>query len=239
VYTDYGYGYVDLDKHGSDLQHESKFVVSIIEGLKEDTESEDNAQPTEAEKQSEQKDPLDPKEESKVQKVPSIPAKFDQVKLITLSDLKPHLPPDKFREVERTYDAIIRVNFLNGAIGGIRRRNISSRITIRVKTMHGKRLSHSIEVSIFDRVKTVIDKLMKIDQDDMVRYISYKLLLCMGKMQALDLKKLIWQCGLKNDTQLLFVGNRNFQWDPNGKGQDIYVSSHRHPDTALDRTEQP
>jgi len=60
-----------------------------------------------------------------------------------------------------------------------------------------------------------------------VRYISYKLYYCMGKMQALDLKKQIWSVGLKNDCQLLLVGNRNFQWDPNGKGQDIYVSFNR------------
>lgn len=94
MYTDYGYGYVDLDKHGADLEHESTFVASIVERLKEDTESEDNAQPTEA--KSEQKaDSPESQEESK-SKVPAIPAKFDQVKLRQLSDLKPHLPLDKF-----------------------------------------------------------------------------------------------------------------------------------------------
>jgi hypothetical protein len=138
--------------------------------------------------------------------------------------LKAHLPSEKFKEIELSFDRIIRVQFLNGAVGGIRRRNISSKVTIRVKTMHGKRLTHLVELSIFDRVETIIDKLRKLEQAEMLQYISYKLIYCMGKMNALDFKKTIWSLGLKNDSQLLLVGNRTFQWDLTLKGQDIYVS---------------
>jgi len=98
--------------------------------------------------------------------------KYDQVKLKSLKDLEPFIPPEKLKSVEIQFDRIIRVDFLNGAIGGIRRRNISSKITLRVKTMHGKRLTHSVEVSIFDKVEVVIEKLLKLEQDEMVRYLS-------------------------------------------------------------------
>ena len=105
------------------------------------------------------------------------------------------------------------MNFLNGAVGGICRRNISSKVALRVKTMHGKRTTHSLEVSIFDKLEVVIDKLFKLEQNEMVRYFNYKLLYCMSKVTPLDLKKTIWSLGLKTGSQLLLVGNRSFQWD--------------------------
>lgn len=64
--------------------------------------------------------------------------------------------------------------------------------------MHGKRLTHSVEVSIFDKVEVVIEKLLKLEQDEMVRYLSYKLIYCMAKVTPLDLKKTVWSQGLKN-----------------------------------------
>lgn len=85
-------------------------------------------------------------------------------------------------------------------VGGICRRNISSRITLRIKTLHGTRPTHSIEVSIFDRLEIVIDKLFRIEKEEMLRYFSYKLLHCIGKLTTLDLKKSIHSLGLKNGT---------------------------------------
>ena len=197
VYTDYGYGHVDLAAHGKDLEVGSDMIDSIWSSLAG--------------------------EESKSTK-PVIPEKFDTLTFKEIKDLQPHMPAHQYAELERAYDRIIRVNFINGAIGGIRRRNISSKITLKVKTMHGKRKTHSIEVSIFDKVEVLMDKLLKLEQDEMVRYLSYKLLYCMGKVQTLDLSKVIWTLGLKNGSQILLVGNRNFQWDPLSKGQDIQVS---------------
>jgi hypothetical protein len=47
-----------------------------------------------------------------------------------LKDLKQYLSHEKYNDIEKSFDKIIRVNFRNGAIGGIRRRNISSKITL-------------------------------------------------------------------------------------------------------------
>lgn len=64
--------------------------------------------------------------------------------------------------------------------------------------MHGKRLTHNIEVSIFDKVEVIIDKLIKLETEELVKYLSYKFLFCMGKVQTLDFNKSIWSQGLKN-----------------------------------------
>lgn len=69
------------------------------------------------------------------------------------------MPAENFDEVQKVFDKIITVNFRNGAIGGIRRKNISSKITIKVKTMHGDRKTHNIEVSIFDKAEIINEKL--------------------------------------------------------------------------------
>jgi len=55
--------------------------------------------------------------------------------------------------------------------------------------MHGKRLTHNIEVSIFDKVEVIIDKLIKLETEELVKYLSYKFLFCMGKVQTLDFNK--------------------------------------------------
>jgi hypothetical protein len=52
--------------------------------------------------------------------------------------------------------------------------------------LHGIRATHSIEVSIFDKLEVVIEKLMRFDKGEMLRYFSYKFLHCMGKLTALD-----------------------------------------------------
>ena len=57
-----------------------------------------------------------------------------------------------------------------------------------------------MDVSIFDKVEAIIDKLFRRDQNDMIKYLNYKLYYCMGKMQALDLKKSIASYRLKNDS---------------------------------------
>lgn len=64
--------------------------------------------------------------------------------------------------------------------------------------MHGKRLTHNIEVSIFDKVEVIIDKLIKLETEELVKYLSYKLFFCMGRVQTLDFNKSIWSQGLKN-----------------------------------------
>jgi|LakMenEpi03Oct11_1017367.scaffolds.fasta_scaffold03469_2 hypothetical protein len=53
--------------------------------------------------------------------------------------------------------------------------------------MHGKRETHKIEVSIFDKVELLIEKLSEIEPDEMLKYYSSRLLYCMGKLQTLKL----------------------------------------------------
>lgn len=66
--------------------------------------------------------------------------------------------------------------------------------------MHGKRTTHMIEVSIYDKAEVLIDKLLKIEQAELLKYISIKLMHCMGSVKTLDLKKTIYSLGLKNDS---------------------------------------
>jgi len=187
VYTDYGYGHVDLVKHGHDLELPTDTVENLLNLLRETSLS-----------QKEEAEENKPKQ--------SFADRFDQVTFQELKDLKPHLPSDKYDQLKRSFERIIHVQFTNGMVGGICRRNISSRITIKVKTLHGTRPTHSIEVSIFDKLEVVIDKLLHLQQDEMLRYFSYKLLHCMSKLTTLDLKKSIHSLGLRNGTQLLLWG---------------------------------
>lgn len=48
--------------------------------------------------------------------------------------------------------------------------------------MHGDRRTHRVEVSIFDRLMVVIDKLTKLEETEMLKYSCYKLMYCMGKI---------------------------------------------------------
>lgn len=42
VYTDYGYGHVDLSKHGKDLEHPPEMVENLVKMLAEDAKSEES-----------------------------------------------------------------------------------------------------------------------------------------------------------------------------------------------------
>lgn len=146
VFTEYGYGHVDLTKHGADLEKPNELVEQILAQFNENKEEKEE------------------KEESKDEKPKLvIPEKFDSINFTELKDLQPHISSEKYDELQTMFNKIIRVQFLNGAIGGVRRRNISTKITLRVKTLHGKRPTYPVEVSIFDKVEVVIDKLLKIE----------------------------------------------------------------------------
>jgi len=50
------------------------------------------------------------KEESKDAKAKlCLPEKFDTISFKTIKDLQPHIPADKFTELEKVFDKIIRV----------------------------------------------------------------------------------------------------------------------------------
>lgn len=72
--------------------------------------------------------------------------------------------------------------------------------------MHGKRETHKIEVSIFDKVELLIEKLSEIEPDEMLKYYSSRLLYCMGKLQTLKLDKTFESLNLKNHSKILLLG---------------------------------
>jgi len=72
--------------------------------------------------------------------------------------------------VRAIYDTIIPIKFRWGGHGFLKRSRISSHITVRVKTLHGKRLTHSIKVSILDKVEKIGEKLIEADPDELSAY---------------------------------------------------------------------
>jgi len=69
--------------------------------------------------------------------------------------------------VSKIYNKIMHVKFRWGGDGYIQRRLISSKITVNVKTLHGQRKTHTFQVSIFDKVEKIRDKLDELEPEDM------------------------------------------------------------------------
>ena len=77
--------------------------------------------------------------------------------------MKDKLSPEQYSAIEAMFNKIVQVQFRSGATGGIKRRNITSKISIKVKTMHGERKTHRMEFSILDKVEKVTEKLAEIE----------------------------------------------------------------------------
>ena len=54
-----------------------------------------------------------------------------------------------------------------------------------MKTLHGKRLTHPIKVSILDKIEKIGEKLMEIDPVEISSYHSINLVYPMGKLRIL------------------------------------------------------
>jgi len=61
----------------------------------------------------------------------------------------------------------MHVKFRWGGQGFIQRRLISSKITVNVKTLHGQRKTHTFQVSIFDKVEKIREKLNELEPEEM------------------------------------------------------------------------
>jgi len=70
------------------------------------------------------------------------------------------------------YRKIVHVKFRWGGQGHLQRRLVSQQITVKVKTLHGLRKIHSLTVSIFDKVSTILDQVAKADPECLVEYRS-------------------------------------------------------------------
>ena len=56
-----------------------------------------------------------------------------------------------------------------------------------VKTMHGKRLTHSISLDITEPLERVKDRLIDLEPNEMSQYRSVRLIYPMGKLRTLPL----------------------------------------------------
>lgn len=102
-----------------------------------------------------------------------------------MADLKDKLTKEQYDAIQELFDKIVHVQLRSGAFGAIRRRNITSKINIKVKTMHGERLTHRLEFSIMDKVSKILEKLEEIEPAEMMKYYSFRLMLPMGRLQEL------------------------------------------------------
>ena len=93
------------------------------------------------------------------------------------------------------------------------RRLISSKITVNVKTLHGQRKTHTFQVSIFDKVEKIRDKLDSLEPEDMRQYPSPRLIYPMGKLRILDMNDTIEKTELKSNCTLVLMGLQSFCWD--------------------------
>ena len=116
VYTDYGYGHIDLQKYMHDLELPQDLFTNLVQVFSELPITDNKKEEV--------------KEEVYIVTERKLPAQVDKLELRDLKDLKQYLSHEKYTDIEKSFDKIIRVNFRNGAIGGIRRRNISSKITL-------------------------------------------------------------------------------------------------------------
>jgi len=66
---------------------------------------------------------------------------------------------------------------------------MKSKIAVKVKTMHGTRKTHTLTVSILDKVSKLIELLTVIEPDDMQNYHTTKFIYAMGALKTLDLEQ--------------------------------------------------
>ena len=87
------------------------------------------------------------------------------------------------------YDKLIDVRFRWGGIGSIKRREIKSKITIIVKTLHGERKQHRFQVSILDKVSKLRDLLLQTEPEEIGGYFTMKFIWPMGQLKTLNMEQ--------------------------------------------------
>ena len=87
--------------------------------------------------------------------------------------------------------------------------------------MHGKRATHTVAVSIMDKVEKLQELLAKVEPEEMGGYHTVKFVYPIGKLKALNLAKTFQEQNVPCGAQLVLLGQKNFTWDINRKGQNI------------------
>lgn len=103
---------------------------------------------------------------------------------------------------------------------------MTQQITVNVKTLHGQRKTHSFQVSIFDKIDKICDKLREVEPEDMKAYSQPRLVYPVGKIRILNLEDSIEKVELKANCTLVLMGLTSFVWDPNRMDRCLKVSLH-------------
>lgn len=80
------------------------------------------------------------------------------------------LTDEQKKSLREIYDQIIYVKFRWGGHGYLKRSSIKSKIAVNIKTLHGERKTHKVNVSIIDLVSKIKDKLNEIEPEEMKKY---------------------------------------------------------------------
>lgn len=85
---------------------------------------------------------------------------------------------------------MVKVRFRWGGLGFVKRSEIKSKIEIRVKTLHGERQEHKMQVCISDKVDVIRQRLLKLDSSgELKKYALFKLVHPMAGIQVLRLNR--------------------------------------------------
>ena len=75
-----------------------------------------------------------------------------------------------------------------------------------MKTLHGQRKTYTFQVSIFDKVDKIREKLHELSPEDIQSYPTPRLIYPMGKLRILDMEDLIEKVELKSGCTLVLMG---------------------------------
>lgn len=121
------------------------------------------------------------------------------------------------KKYENAQKKIVHVTLLKGGEGYIQRKELLTHIHIYVKVFHGKRETHFFRVSILDKIQVLIDKIKRLDEDEMKNYFQIRLVYPMGYLRNLSdvANQTFLEQQIPDNAKLVLVGRMSFQWDIN------------------------
>lgn len=133
------------------------------------------------------------------------------------------LTDEQKSSLRELYDQIVHVKMRWGGDAYIKRSMLRSRIEVNVKTFHGQRKTHKVNVSIIDLIDKIREKLQEIEPNEMGLYHTVKLVYPMGHVKILPLDQTVESQNLPNNSTLVLMGMSTFVWDSNSKEAGIEI----------------
>ena len=101
-----------------------------------------------------------------------------------------------------------------------------TKIKISIKTFHGDRKTYDFEVSILEKIYSIIDRLMALD-DSFKSFFSVKLVYPMGYLRHLDenMNDSLLDLQIPDGAKLVLVGQKTFAWSTELTGPRIKLSN--------------